>query len=335
MRALLSLPATARQPDESIVSAAIDWLIRLRCEEGADLRAACQRWRAQHPDHELAWQRITALDADFGKRRQQLDGLAASSAVEQILRRDGRRQALKKGGIGLSCLLLLAAWQRKPLETQWHVMQADLSTSTGMQRHLTLPDGTQLRLNTDTALDIRYDDTLRALILHQGEIHIATAQDPQQRPFTVFTAQGRITPIGTRFTVRQDGTDARTTVQVLAGAVNLYPANHPNAPLRLDAGQGSSFDRQGTAPPATLPATAAAWVDGILAAEDMRLDAFLQELGRYRTGWLRCHPEVAALRLTGTFPLQDTERILASLPRFLPVRIQRKSRYWVSVAPRD
>lgn len=334
MRASLSLDAPSRQPDENVVSAAIEWLIRLRCEEGAELRAACQRWRAQHPDHELAWQRITALDSDFSKRRQQLDGMAASNAVEQVLRSDSRRRALKKGGLGLSCLLLLAAWQRKPLEAQWHIMQADLRTSTGEQRSLTLPDGTRLLLNTDTALDIRYDDTMRALVLHQGEIHIATAQDPQQRPFAVLTAQGRITPIGTRFTVRNDNTAAPTTVQVLAGAVNLYPAERPDTPLRLDAGQGSSFDRLGAATPTALPATAAAWVDGILAADNMRLDAFLEELGRYRKGWLRCHPDVAALRLTGTFPVQDTERILASLPRFLPVQIQRKSRYWINVAPR-
>lgn len=334
MRASLYLPSAPSQPNEAIVATAIDWLIRLRCDDCANVRAACQRWRAQHPDHELAWQRICTLEADFSRRRQQIDGQAASSAVEQVLRRDRRRQVLKKGGIGLSCLLLLAAWQRRPLENQWHILQADLRTPTGGQRQVTLPDGTQMLLNTGTAVDIRYDDTARTLLLHQGEIHIATAPDARQRPFAVITAEGRVMPIGTRFTVRSNPETDRTAVQVLAGAVELYPADAPDRTTRLEAGQGASFNRQGATHAAALPNTAAAWVDGILAAEDMRLDDFLDELGRYRNGWLRCHPDVAALRLTGTFPLQDTDRILASLPRFLPVRIQRKSRYWISVVPR-
>ena len=36
---------------------------------------------------------------------------------------------------------------------------------------------------------------------------------------------------------------------------------------------------------------------------------------RHRPGLLRCEPSVAELRLTGTYPLKDTDLILAKLER--------------------
>jgi transmembrane sensor len=42
---------------------------------------------------------------------------------------------------------------------------------------------------------------------------------------------------------------------------------------------------------------------------------------------------VAALRVSGVFPLADTDRALASLQQALPVRIHYATRYWVSVQP--
>ena len=45
-----------------------------------------------------------------------------------------------------------------------------------------------------------------------------------------------------------------------------------------------------------------AWLQGALYADNMRLDAFIAELGRYRRGRLACDPAVAGLRISGSFP---------------------------------
>jgi len=71
----------------------------------------------------------------------------------------------------------------------------------------------------------------------------------------------------------------------------------------------------------------------VLAADNMRLDAFLAELGRYRKGWLRCDPQVAALRISGAFQLADTDAVLANLAHLLPVQISARTPYWVTVLP--
>ena len=51
-----ALPATvARQ--------ALDWLLKVQAGEASE--ADWQRWRAAHPDHERAWQRIEAVNRRF------------------------------------------------------------------------------------------------------------------------------------------------------------------------------------------------------------------------------------------------------------------------------
>lgn len=72
----------------------------------------------------------------------------------------------------------------------------------------------------------------------------------------------------------------------------------------------------------------------MLYAEEMRLADVLSEIGRYRSGVLRCDPAVADLRVSGAFQLEDTDRVLAVLAQTLPVRLDARTRYWVTVTAR-
>ncbi|MCB7479630.1 hypothetical protein LG345_15375, partial [Lactiplantibacillus plantarum] len=65
--------------------------------------------------------------------------------------------------------------------------------------------------------------------------------------------------------------------------------------------------------------------------DNMRLDDFIAELGRHRSGRIACDPSVAALRISGSYPLGDSDRILAAVERALPVRVERYTRYWVTL----
>jgi transmembrane sensor len=46
-------------------------------------------------------------------------------------------------------------------------------------------------------------------------------------------------------------------------------------------------------------------------------------------------PDVADLRITGSFPLHDTDKALSALLPTLPVQIERHTPYWVTVAKAD
>jgi len=73
----------------------------------------------------------------------------------------------------------------------------------------------------------------------------------------------------------------------------------------------------------------------VLIAQDQPLGEFLQELSRYRPGLLRWDPAVANLRVTGSFQLADTERVLVLLAATLPVELHWRTRFWVTLEPRQ
>jgi transmembrane sensor len=255
-----------------------------------------------------------------------------------------RRRTLKTlmwvgtGGVALALV-------QDPLPLRSRIAQAwvDWRTATGERRTVLLGDGSTLLMNTGTALDVHFGAHERRLVLHHGEIMIATARDPAGRPFVVATRDGTLTPIGTRFTVRRDEADADgprafTALGVREGAVEIRAARDAAGPATLvRAGQQARFTRDRVDAPEALEESGQSWTDGTLTAEGMPLGAFIAELDRYRLGRLRCAPEVADLRITGAWPLDGsdpTERILESLERRLPVRVNRLTRYWVTVSAR-
>jgi transmembrane sensor len=187
-------------------------------------------------------------------------------------------------------------------------------------------------LNTATRVEIAFGAERRRIDLRNGEIMLATARDPLQRPFVVDTADGTLTPIGTRFTVRSgDFAEDGTRVAVLDGAVEVRTRDNASTPLVVRAGEQRMFTHSAIQAVAALADNAVSWTQGSLGAERTRLADFLAELGRYRRGHLGCDPDVADLRLTGAFPLDDTDRILAALEDALPVKVRYLTRYWVTL----
>ncbi|MNF50890.1 fec operon regulator FecR [compost metagenome] len=69
-------------------------------------------------------------------------------------------------------------------------------------------------------------------------------------------------------------------------------------------------------------------------AQDQPLGDFLRELSRYRPGLLRWDPALEALRVTGSFRLDNTDRVLSLLAASLPVDVHSRTRYWITVVPR-
>jgi transmembrane sensor len=123
---------------------------------------------------------------------------------------------------------------------------------------------------------------------------------------------------------------ADTRVAVFEGAVEAR--SRTGELLRVDSGEAARLSAT-QALPAGAAGDGPGWDEGVLVASDMRLDRFVAELRRYRPGLITLQPEVAGLRLSGVFPLGDTDRILQSLVQVLPVRIHVPVRYWVRIGP--
>lgn len=312
----------AQPIDRRIAREAARWFVRLQGNASEAERAACAHWRTSHADHERAWR----LAERFHARLREIPAEVGMPALERTQGID-RRDTLKLLALLIAAAPLGAIGYR---ELPWRAWSADQRTAVGERRELTLADGTRVLLNTDSALDVVFDDDLRLLRLRAGEILVTTAQDPAGRPLLVETAEGRVRPLGTRFSVRQF--EDETQVAVFEGAVQLQPRHA--AQHLLSAGQQAVFAADRIDAPVPLAAHTGDWTRGVLRAEKMRLADFAAELARYRPGLLRCDPAVAGLLISGAFQLHDTGQALAALARTLPVEIHYRTRYWVTIAPR-
>lgn len=326
-----AVDGTRGRVDEAVVRQAIHWLVRLRSQPGDDrLQRACAAWRAEHGEHERAWQQVSVLNEELQGRFKALPGGVAYGTLDSSAQRLQRRQALKL----LSLLVAggAVAWVGRD-SLPWQRLSADYSTATGERRSIELVDGTRLQLNTDSAVDVRYDAGQRLILLARGEIFLASGADtqsPTHRPLRVRTAQGLFDALGTRFNVRLQ--DAATCLSVSEGSVRIdaFGARPLQAPV-AEAGQSYRIAADGVRRLERPQMDAVAWADGLIVTRDMRLADFLAEVARYRNGYLGCAAEVADLRLSGVYRLDDTDKLLQVLARTLPVRLQRHTRWWVRV----
>ncbi|NMG65971.1 DUF4880 domain-containing protein [Azoarcus indigens] len=305
---------------------AIAWAVRLRSGEAGEAeRAAFRAWRQADPRHEAAAAR---LEQSLGLFDSLPGEAAARSGLRRALLAPANRRRMLRDTLGL---LLLGAGSGALVHRQMPVndLFADLHTGTGERRRYTLADGSQLWLNARSAADLAFDASQRRLQLRSGELIVEVARDPA-RPFVVETAEGSVRALGTRFLVRQEA--GSTLVAVLHSRVALEP--QAAAGSVLAEGASARFDRRAVYPESQAPRGIAAWEDGFIEVHDRPLADVIAALRPYRSGVLRVAPEAAGLRVTGTFPLDDSERTLAALAEALPIAVRRRTDYWVWIEAR-
>lgn len=296
------------------------WLVMVQNGPLTDTeRAAFRDWYRADRTHRSAWQQAERLGLTLN-----LIDPSATRYLTHAWRAPSRRQVLQgMGALLVGTPLLAATLHAEP----WEEWTADVATDVGEQRRITLPDGGRLLLNTDTAIDVEYGSRWRAIRLLEGELRVRAAVTRDARPFILSTDHGVL--MGTDYVVRQH--DDATQVTALGAGLRVSPQRNDTATQDLAPGMSVRFGPTVVDAPMAADAGATAWVDGRLLARDTRLDVFLAELARYRSGVVRCAREAAGLRLTGDFALADTDAVLRALPQLLPVRVNANSAFWVSV----
>lgn len=306
--------------DLVVLEEAADWLTRIGAEDvSPDDYQALERWRQQSPMHQAAWQRAELVMADFTQACHPI----ARQTIEN-LEQPERRQSLK----ALALLLVTApvigwmGYQTMP----WREWQSDIRTAKGEMRTLDLEDGTQLILNTDTAVNIDYSVDARRITLIAGEVRITTGHIAST-PFIVQTTEGQLKPLGTRFSVYHEL--GQTQVAVFDGRVEIR-TTHAGAAVVL-AGEQRRFNRdliqsaQSTIEPTSL------WEHGMLLAQGMPLGDLIEQLSRYRHGILRCDATVAMQSVSGAFPVTDSDLSLRLIEQSLAVQVRYITPWWVTV----
>ncbi|MFJ3483284.1 FecR domain-containing protein [Pseudomonas sp. NPDC090202] len=309
--------ASLSREEREVVRSAAQWLALLESGSASDDdHRRLQDWRDSSASHEHAWQKIQQL-------RQRFSGLPANLAMATLDRPDQSRRALLKGALGVAALVP-AAWlisRQLPLE----VWRADLHTATGEQSRITLADGSTLQLNTASAVNV--DLPARRLTLVRGEMALKV---PGTLALTIDSPYGRVRVSQSEVCVRLNDRDCQ--VSVVSGSVQVQPLQGP--PLTVRGGQQVSLQSGGAGQISAFDALLPGWREGVLMAQNQPLGDFLRELARYRSGLLRWEPALESLRVTGSFRLDNTDRVLSLLAASLPVEVRMRTRYWVTLLPR-
>ena len=322
----MTAPGAGLPPE--VARSAIEWWLKHQDGQLSDELArewqAWQAWRAADPLHEQAWQRITAVN-------QRLAGLVAppqSPIARAALapRGSARRRVIRS--LAVAAFGAGIAWQLEQ-RLPWQGWVADARTARGERRQMALPDGTQIVLNGASALDIEYGPRHRRLRLLQGEVLVTTAKDTEQpaRPFAVQTTAGEALALGTRFSVRALA-DGDFQVGVFEGAVRLTPRLAGHSVLVLRAGEQATLRADGVSPATAVHEDSTAWTEGMLVARGMPLARMLEALQPYSDAALACEPEVADLRISGTYPLADVPRVLAVIGALPGLELRSMTRWW-------
>jgi transmembrane sensor len=308
--------------DVATLESAALWYVDLRSDlANGSLQAAHRQWLERDPRHRQAWDRVLRLQGAF-------DGLSHPALARATIRGASarRREVLKVLSVLLAAGALGTFGWRSAGSAPW---LADHRTATGERRRLHLEDGTELLLNTATAVNIRYSQALREVALLAGEIRVQTARDPGGRPFVVHTEEGSMRALGTRFVVLRDA--AATRLSVIEQAVEVRLAQQPANAVTVKAGQQVSFSAGALGDVTTADPQIDAWTRDMLIVSNWRLGDFIRQLQRYRPGYLSCDPAVAGLRISGAFNLASTDAVLENLRNTLPVRTRQFTAWWVRV----
>lgn len=312
----------------AVLDKAISWRLKLDAtDQDPAQHLAFQAWLHATPEHTEAWSRLEQIEQDISRD--------ASPLLRATLIKDkpivpAKTSRMTKSLLSIALLAALAlglANHQRPL-SDWF---ADQVTASGEQLQVRLDDNSLLRLNSRSAVDIKFTANERRLVLHSGEILVETAHG-DKRPFIVETEQGRLQALGTRFLVRESNHSTRLIV--LKSAVAAQPTQGSDRRI-INAGQQVLITEQGLSQTDTAPMAADAWVHGMLVVENQRLADLVTTLAQYRSGYLSVAPEVADMRISGSFPLNNSDLALATLPPSLPVRIEQHSKWWVRVVPAD
>jgi len=313
-------PSSAK-PAESVPAQASLWVVKLH---SADCTAAERRafadWLAQSESHRSTYRDVEALWRQMGGLGSVADPrLQAARAYLSQARGKRRRLAPKRLALAASLLLVVST-----VPYWWPWLAADTyRTAIGEHTRIELSDGSTIDLNTDSEVRVYYSWNTRQATLQRGEALFSVVHD-SGKPFEVAASGGLIRDLGTQFDVyRQEN---GVTVTVLEGEIAVSAAQ--GSVSSVPAGYRIGYDHAGRLSTAARIDTSeiVAWREGRLVFKSQSLTEVLRQLSRYHAVALTLRdPQLAALSVSGSFPIDNLKLTLDTLAAALPVKITRSS----------
>lgn len=328
-------------PAAAITSEACAWVAQLETGNlSASDIAALREWMARSPQHAREIKEIAAHSGDLSLLTEMAEPMVA--AIESDLRRPVWRLRTPRLAVAFGAVLAMVfvVVMSVTLISPANTDPAIYKTAIGEIQSIELPDGTIVKLNTASQIEIDFTKKQRRVRLVSGEALFDVAHNPA-RPFKVYAGETVSEAIGTSFVVRLR--NAVTELAVVEGVVafsNLAQSVRPvdsqvmtselAEPLSekrviVKAGNILTSAQIGEAELATMPVELPvietreiqrklSWTEGLFDFSQTPLDEVVAEISRHHDVSIEIvDPDLRALKFGGMFRTGDVDSLLEAL----------------------
>ncbi len=278
-----------RDPDP-VVDEALDWLVLMNAsgECKQDTQIAFQKWLDADSEHRRIWHELNDLWEDphvalaTSSLNVEANALDHSTvfAPAQISRTKPGHWRYGIFGLAAAALFAIVA---PPLYTYMSVaLNADFQTATGQVERITLPDGSHMVLDAQSAVVLDYEGQQRGIRVLKGQAWFDVVHDAT-RPFHVTGQFSNVVVKGTAFSVSTQAD--KDVIALERGSVEARALNYPYGSVTLSPGQTIYATKDRLSDISTFkPDEALAWKKGWVVFTDKPLSAALDEISQYDTG---------------------------------------------------
>lgn len=217
--------------------------------------------------------------------------------------------------IGLSAVLYDAGSRKEPGS-----MFTEIYTRYGQVSGITLPDGSEVWINSGTKLsfDNRFNLTNREIKV-EGEAFFSVAKD-EEIPFVVDLGTLKVRVTGTRFSVSNYEDSEAMKIVLEEGSVNIQSVN--NKPImKLTPNEMALFKKSGKTLEKSVvnPEHYTSWRNGIIHIYELPLKEVVQKLEKRYNQKFRIDPAIRDIPLTFSIENESLREILRLLEKIASI----------------
>ncbi len=322
---------------------AADWLARRTGSLSAADENAFQSWLAADERHRMVYAELEQTWALLDGVRSAIPPTVAPDPDAFAPPSRRRRSSWLAPVLAAAAVIAVAyvGWWR-PAHLAAQPFADETATAIGGIQKMELPDGSVVRLNTDSRVEVRFTAGERRLRLIRGEAHFTVAKNPS-RPFFVEAGTVAVRAVGTAFNVRLR--DQAVEVLVTEGRVqladpvegrSLLAPRAPDAPPLLVAGERAVVISAAVGaeprPQAEVQPVAAPEIERALAWRDRRIEIvaaplaeIVAEFNRFNRQRLEiADPALATRRFGGSFRADEPETFVRLLQVRFGLEVERQ-----------
>lgn len=293
-----------RESEDQAWMEAFDWMVEIdRAPHDPAIKAGFQAWLGRRENHAMIFGEVRKVWEAAPHMPPKLAGQWQQRGRTNVMAMPSRRPPVSRRQwlIGAAAASVAAAFAAGNLID----FRADHATGTGERKDVALADGSQIQLDTNSAIRIAFGPHQREIVLLRGRAFFAVEKDPQ-RPFAVTAGNAQAIALGTRFDVRHDGSQVAVAVEEGQVAVTLDGRNLLTHGI-LTGGEALALDLSTGAARETniSPEVMGAWREDRLVVDGWSVAQVLDELGRYHRGIILLRDEALGARLvSGVYDLR-------------------------------